>query len=248
MTPALVSCIVPVFNGAQYLREAVDSILAQTHRPLEMIVVDDGSSDDTPTILASYGSQLRSLWQPNGGMTSARSRGIEAARGVFLSFLDADDRWHPEKLARQVSRFNARPELGACVTHVQNFWAAELRDEAQRFRHHRVAAPLPGYIAQALMVRRDVFERVGPFDPMWVHANELDWFLRAAERGILIELLPDVLTYRRIRRDSMSRLDGEASRDEHLLVIKRHLDRVRRQGKTAGAELAEFLRATRMGS
>ncbi len=116
MNSPLISCIVPVFNGERYLREALDSIFAQTYRPLEILVADDGSTDRTPYIAAAFGNRLRYLRQDNQGPAAARNLGIRAATGEFIAFLDADDVWHPEKLERQMARFQVRPELDYCVT------------------------------------------------------------------------------------------------------------------------------------
>src|SRR5262249_2428536 len=107
----LISCIVPVFNGERYLREALDSILAQTYQPLELIVLDDGSTDGTAALVAGYGERIRYLWQANAGEAGARNRGLSIAQGEFVAFLDADDLWHPEKLRRQLARLHDRPEL-----------------------------------------------------------------------------------------------------------------------------------------
>ena len=120
----LISCIVPAYNGERYLGQTIDSILGQTYRPIEVIVVDDGSTDRTADVAAGYGAPVRLISQPNAGPAAARNTGIEAARGVFLAFLDSDDLWHEEKLERQMQRFAARPELDYCVTHIRNFWVA----------------------------------------------------------------------------------------------------------------------------
>ena len=116
-----VSCIIPVFNGERYLREALDSILAQTHRPFDIIVVDDGSTDGTPAVVAGYGVQVRYVRQPNTGPAAARNLGVRSGGGEFIAFLDADDLWHPEKLARQMTRFREQPDLDLCITHVEHF-------------------------------------------------------------------------------------------------------------------------------
>jgi glycosyltransferase involved in cell wall biosynthesis len=114
-----VSCIVPVFNGERFVAEALESILAQTYRPIDVIVADDGSTDGTAAILSGYGGRIRVVTQPTAGPAATRNLGLEAARGEFVAFLDADDVWHPEKLAKQVRRFAARPGLQACVTHAR---------------------------------------------------------------------------------------------------------------------------------
>ncbi|MBI3801342.1 MAG: glycosyltransferase [Deltaproteobacteria bacterium] len=168
MTPKLISCIIPVFNGERYLREAIESIFNQTYRPLEVIVVDDGSTDDTPSVVTSYGEQVRCLRQANAGPGAARNLGLTGARGEFVAFLDADDLWHPEKLARQMARFATRAELAFCLTHLQNFWILELQEEAAKLRDHRFMQPLPGYASQTLLAKRTVFDTIGQFNPQLI--------------------------------------------------------------------------------
>jgi glycosyltransferase involved in cell wall biosynthesis len=227
MKPSLISCIVPVFNGERYLSETLDSIVAQTHRPLEIVVVNDGSTDDTASVAANYREEMRYLWQPRAGPAAARNRGLRAAQGEFIAFLDADDLWHPKKLERQLVRFEARPELDYCVTHCQNFWVPELKHEQEKFRDHRVSKPLPGYVTQSLFARRKLFETVGPFNAALKHGDSTEWFLRATEHKAIGELLPDVLLYRRLHQNNRSRLAATVSRDEFLKIVKTSLDRRR---------------------
>ena len=103
----LISCIIPVYNGQRFLAESLDSIFAQTYRPLEVIVCDDGSTDGTAHVAAEYPQPLVYIHQPNQGSPRARNCGIRAAKGDFLAFLDADDLWRSEKLTRQMARFQA---------------------------------------------------------------------------------------------------------------------------------------------
>lgn len=242
MSP-LISCIVPVFNAEHYLGEALESILNQTYRPLEIIVVDDGSTDGTAAIVASYPDQVRYLFQPNAGVAAACNLGVRASRGEFVAFLAADDLWHPEKLALQMFQFQDRPELDLCVTHMQNFWIPELRAEEEQFRNHRLAQPWPGYLPQALLARRAVFETVGLFDTALRYEDAKDWFLRAAERGTVMELLPDVLVYRRLHRANISREKAIAGPVELLQIVKASLNRRRRPGVAS----PQFLKLPRSG-
>jgi len=226
----LISCIVPVFNGERYLAEALESVLAQTYRPLEIIVADDGSTDGTRGVAASYSDSVTYQCQPTAGPPATRNLGLRTARGEFVAFLDADDLWHPEKLARQMARFEARPEIGACVTHVRHFWIPDLTEEERRFRGHRRAEALPGYYTSTLLARRSVFDTVGEFNPALWHSDATEWFLRAAELGAVVELLPEVLTYHRLHHTNLSRREGEACRQEFIRLVKASLERRRRQG------------------
>lgn len=236
MTPSLVSCIIPVLNGERYLREALESIRAQTYRPLEIIVADDGSTDGTAAIVAGFGDQVHYLWQANSGPAAARNLGLRAAHGEFVGFLDADDLWHPEKLTRQMSRFQARPDLDLCITYVQNFWIPELIEEAARYRNHRRSQPMPGYFTGSLLVRSALFNTVGRFNATLWHADDTEWFIRAIEHRAVVELLPDVLAYHRIHRSNISRRQATDSREEYLHVLKAALDRRRRPMRAAPSQ------------
>ena len=116
----LVSVIIPVHNGGRYLRAALESVFAQTYRPFEVIVVDDGSTDDSGVIAQSF-HDVRYIHQANQGVAAARNNGIEAARGEFFAFLDQDDLWTPEKLKLQIAYLLSHPDLGYTLTQQQFF-------------------------------------------------------------------------------------------------------------------------------
>jgi glycosyltransferase involved in cell wall biosynthesis len=243
MANPLISCIIPVFNGERYLGEALDSILAQTYRPIEIIVVDDGSTDGTGELVARYGHRIRYFRQNNEGAPTARNAGLSAARGAFVAFLDSDDLWQPDKLERQMARFEARPELDLCVTHLQRFWIPELETERKRFQDHRFAEVLPGYITQTLLARRNVFDSVGNFNTSRRVGDPMDWFLRAAEQGAVMELLPDLLVYQRMHESNLSvefgtRVMKPHMQDAILDVVKASLDRRRSRNETSPMSLS----------
>jgi glycosyltransferase involved in cell wall biosynthesis len=227
MNTTLTSCIVPVYNGEKYLAEAIESILKQSYRPLEIIIADDGSTDGTASIAARYGKQVRYMRQANAGTAAARNLGMGAAEGEFFAFLDADDVWPSDKLDRQMARFQAHPELDFCIAHVQNFWIAELIEEERKFRDHRISKALPGYCTGTLVARRRCFDAVGEFNTEIYHADDTEWFLRASEQGCVMELLPDVLLHRRLHHTNLSRVKAANSRDRYLQVLKAALDRRR---------------------
>jgi glycosyltransferase involved in cell wall biosynthesis len=223
----LISCIVPTFNSADYVRHALESVFAQTHRPLQVIVADDGSADETVAIVRAFSQPVEVVAQPTAGPAATRNCGLRAARGDFVAFLDADDEWNPEKLARQVARFGMRPDLDVCLSHVRLLWSAALAGEEARFRDHPRAATVPGYASTTMLARRSLFDLVGEFDRELWFADATDWFLRAAERGLRIEMLAEVLTYHRMHGSNLTRRRSAASREEFLDVIKRSLDRRR---------------------
>ena len=234
MTSSLISCIVPIFNGERYLGETLDSILAQTYRPLEIIVADDGSTDGTAAVVATYDDQVRYLWQTNAGPAAARNLGLRAVQGEFVAFLDADDLWHQEKLARQMARFEARAELDMCFTKAQNFWLPELREFGARHRDHPALGETvcPRSLC-TLVARRSLIDTVGDFNPKFSVGEDTDWFLRTLEQGAVMESLPDVLMYRRWHRGNISwrAFASDAQlRDARLQLVKARLDRRRRAG------------------
>ncbi|QDS88347.1 Hyaluronan synthase [Rosistilla ulvae] len=116
MNDSTISVVIPCYNGASYLDETLRSALAQTHRPLEILLVDDGSTDNSVEIAESFAPHVTVYRQPNSGESVARNRGIELAKGDFVAFLDADDLWEPNKLEAQISQFNRVPELSCVYT------------------------------------------------------------------------------------------------------------------------------------
>lgn len=200
-----ISCVLSVYNGERFLAEALDSILAQSHPPLEIIVVDDGSTDSTPEVIARYGGRVRYQRQENAGPAAARNAGLDLAAGELIAFLDADDLWHPEKLALQLACLRERPDLQIVIAHVQNIWMPELREEEERLGNHRLKTPLPGYVFQAMLARRSVFEKVGRLNPAFRVSEDSDWFRRALDCGVVLEVLPETLVYRRFHSANTSR-------------------------------------------
>ncbi|HXJ82302.1 MAG TPA: glycosyltransferase family A protein [Candidatus Methylomirabilis sp.] len=225
-TPWSVSCIVPVFNGEEYLAQALDSIFAQTLPALEVLVVDDGSSDGTPDIARGYADRVVYLRVPHAGQSAARNHGIRAARGDLVAFLDADDLAHPTKLARQAARFEARPDLHFSRALVLDFWTPELPVELRPARE--LPGPHPGPVSTWL-VRREVFQRIGGFEPTMRFGEAAEWYHRARESGVVIDLLAEVVAYRRLHRHNMTRGHREEQVDSLFTVIQAAMERKRRQ-------------------
>lgn len=220
MADPLISCIVPVYNGERFLAEALDSILGQTYRPLEVIVVDDGSTDATAEIAARYAPQVTCLRQDNRGAASAKNLGVSASRGNLIAFLDADDLWLPGKLERQAAWLGERPGFCLCLTRFQNFWMPELAAEAQQYRDGPLGQPLSAWQIGTVLASRETFDRAGPFPDVRVGNENMLWFLRAAKAGANIEVLPEVLMRRRFHDGNDTRR-GTAHELELFLPIVR---------------------------
>jgi glycosyltransferase involved in cell wall biosynthesis len=226
---SLISCIIAVYNGERYLRETLDSILAQTYRPLEIIVADDGSIDGTARVAADYGDRITYVRQSQKGYAVAKNLGLSAARGDFVAFLDADDLWHSEKLARQMVRLRERPEIDLCFTRYKNFWMPDLAEEEQRCAGRFYSQPQSAWSICTLLTRRAVFERFGDFHDGTRGLENMTWFLRAAAQGAVIEVLPDSLMYRRFHLGSVTRSNPSEFYQNYFLPILKEWRDYRRQ-------------------
>jgi glycosyltransferase involved in cell wall biosynthesis len=220
-----VSAIITVYNCEKYLAEAIESVLAQALPALELIVIDDGSSDRSGAIARGY-SRVRYHFQQNRGIGGARNAGLERARGEFIAFLDSDDLWLPDKLAVQLARFAADPGLGIVVGHVEQFHSPEIDPTVAR-RIYCPPGALPGYAFGAMLIRRGVFDRVGGVATDRDKAEGVDWFLRAKDMGIRSHLGPEVVLRRRLHGANHSILHRESNSD-YARALKESLDRRRK--------------------
>lgn len=219
------SCVIPVFNGERYLREALDSVLAQSLPLAEVLVVDDGSTDGTADLVRAYGGPVRHLYQPHRGVSAARNRGIRAASQPLIAFLDADDVFVAHKNERQVARFVARPDLDMSAAHAINFWSSDLT-VGERRHDPKLTNPWPRCIS-TWIVRRSLFDTIGGFDETMPLSQDVDWNIRVQGSGALIETLPDVLMRRRLHGDNTTRQARERCRKAVLGSLRTHLRRVR---------------------
>ena len=213
-----ISVILPAFNAAATIAEALAGVAAQTLPPDEVILVDDGSTDDTAAHAAGALPGLRLLRQANAGAAAATNAGMRAARFPLLALLDADDIWLPGKLAAQRARLQAEPALSGIGGHVQAFACPSLSPKrAARFRIP--AAPTPGLFGSALMLRRAAIEQVGFYDETLPVGFAIDWMHRARLAGLRFATLDDVVVRRRIREGSLSA--RSAARDRGYLEVAR---------------------------
>jgi len=222
-----VSVVIPTYNYARYVPEAIDSVLAQSFEELEIIVVDDGSTDKTAEVLRAFGGQLRVIRQERRGLSAARNTGIRAARGQYLAFLDSDDLWLPEKVSLQVARLDAEPEVGLVYAETllfddstpatltpHSYWASHPSGKILPWlvRQNVIPSPTP-------MVRRELFERVGLFDETLSACEDWDMWIRIG-RVCEIAYVNRVLAKYRQHRENMS-LDSDRLMMNGLRVLEK---------------------------
>jgi len=215
-TGKLVSVIVPVRDGERHVAETLSSVLDQSYVHHELVVVDDGSSDGTRDVLRGFGEAIRWVGQEPSGTAVALNRGVGLARGPFLAFLDADDLWTPRKLELQMAALKADPGLDLVFGQVRQFRDGERGGER----------PVPGLSKGAMLIRREAFDRVGPFDTSWRVGDFVDWYARATEAGLVSEVLPEVVMLRRIHAGNTTRAKPEALVD-YARVARAALERRR---------------------
>lgn len=221
----LVSVIIPVYNGERYLAEAIESVLAQAYRPLEIMIVDDGSTDGSAAVAQRFDS-TRYCFQENSGTGAARNRGVDLSTGAFLAFLDADDLWTVDKLSLQMAAFDRDPGLDVVFGYVQQFYSPEL-DASMRERIRCPAEAMPGYLPGAMLIRRAGFLHVGPFDAGWQLTDATAWYLRLVEQSLKSLMLPDVVLKRRLHSDNKGFREQIPQKRELVRMLKASLDRRR---------------------
>ncbi len=233
MDNLLVSVIVPVYNGELYLAAALDSIFAQDYSPFEVILVDDGSTDETATIASCYPG-VRYFYQANQGPATARNNGVAMARGEFLTFADSDDTCTPNRLQVQVGYLLAHPDAGYVLSHQRDFLEPGAIAPAW-LSPELMLSGQPCWGTGSLMVRRDLFSQVGGFDPRFLTGEDIDWFVRAKDAGIVGVMLPETLLLRRIHGANLSECGGESNL---LKILRASISRQRayRAEQPAGVE------------
>ena len=227
----LISVMIGAFQAAPYLGEAIDSVLAQTYEPIELIVVDDGSTDGTAEVARSYGDMVVYAHQPNAGNGSARNHAVRLASGELFAFLDADDRFTRDKLRLQQGVLASDPAIDIVFGHVQEFVSPELTPEQRATVRPPAPSPMPWTAPNLMLLRRESFERVGPFSEDLRVGVTVDWYARSQELGLRAHMLADVVLERRLHLTNNG-LRERDSRAQYLEVLKASLDR--RRAQTAG--------------
>ncbi|HWR57413.1 MAG TPA: glycosyltransferase [Thermodesulfovibrionales bacterium] len=223
----MASVIIPVYNGERYLSEAIESVLAQDYRPLEVIVVNDGSTDNTETVARRYGDCIFFTSQENRGPAAARNRGLRMARGEMVGFLDADDLWLEDKLSLQIAFLKKSPSVEIIVGLTQRLKSGIGRGNESIFE--KWLDPFLTLSLGAAVFRKSVFKKVGFFDETFHYGEDVDWFIRAREQGVSIAVMEYVFLLYRFHQSNMTR--NATVRDSYFVrTLKKSLDRRRRGG------------------
>lgn len=221
-----ISAIIPVFNGERYLGEAIESALAQSLPPAEIIVMDDGSTDGTAEVARQFGSRVNYRWQPHAGVAAARNSGLAAARCDWIAFLDADDIWLPHKLRLQANCLLAEPQLQYVTAYAELFleagcpWPLNYKPEWRDNKQFGLLGPL--------LARKTAFEIVGGFDPQLRCAEDMDWFARAKDLRVPCAALEETLLRKRVHSSNITvTLDAQVTETALLQVMRNTVNRQR---------------------
>lgn len=226
MSQPLVSVILPVYNGAQYLADTLDSIFAQDYRPFEVIVVDDGSTDDSAKIAQSY-QQIRYIYQENQGVPVARNAGIAAAQGEFVAFSDQDDLWISHKLSLQMEYLLQHPEVQYVLCKKRLFLEPGIKPPPW-LRKELLESDQLDFSPSALVARKEVFQQIGQFNSELQTASDVDWMFKAKDAHIPMKTIEDVLVHKRIHAGNQS-YQVDALHKEYLKLIRASIQQQRKQ-------------------
>ena len=226
----IVSVVIPAFNSAEYLREAIQSVLAQTHTGLQVLVIDDGSTDGTADVAKGFGQSVSYVRQDNAGACAARNHGIRLAEGAYVAFLDADDIWVPDKIAKQVAFLENHPDFGAvhCDSSRMNEAGRLLTAEPTGKKQNHdgdvfmefFEANLSVILTSTVIVRHSCFDEIGVFDGGGEVVDDHDFFLRLAARYPVGYIHEPLMQYR-ILAGSLSRLQAVRRVDQHAATLRR---------------------------
>jgi glycosyltransferase involved in cell wall biosynthesis len=248
MNTPLVSVVIPTYNRAGVICETIDNVFKQTYSNFELIIVDDGSKDDTLSRLRAYGDRIRVLSQANAGPAVARNRGVEAAHGEIIAFQDSDDSWKPAKLERQVALLEANPSAPCCLSNVlmrvvdgKEFTSFDYslidfrREEGIWLNVAEVLATRFVLFNQAVAIRRDSFEKVGGFDAGYKYLEDYDLPLRLSFEGPWAFIREPMVIYREGSTESFSE---QALKNKIILqecavkIFEQTLARVEKEGRS----------------
>ena len=221
MSNPFISVIIPTYNQGEYILEAVKSVLSQTPHLLEVIVIDDNSTDHTREALETLNaSNVQYYHQNHLGAGVARNTGVERAQGEWIAFLDADDLWLPQKITLQLACAEDN-NSSIIFSHIKQFISPELcvGKLAEITIKNKV---MPGYCASTLLIRKKIFNEIGWFNSVYRLGEFMAWYMRLQKSGIPYYLMDDILVLRRIHRNNTSSRNKMARHDYLRVVYEAH--------------------------
>jgi glycosyltransferase involved in cell wall biosynthesis len=215
----LISVLIPTYNCGQFIKQAIDNVFAQQYENLEIIVVDDGSTDNTKEIIKNYPS-IKYFYQQNSGISAARNLCLEHASGEYIAWLDADDYWLQGKLHAQVKYFREHSDCQIVFTKYENFFENEaVKSNPMAVREFELAKNAKHYLPSAL-IKREIFDNFGNFNTELVTAEDVDLLYRLKSGGIALNhLLDSIYHRRRLHETNISFLQKSLSANQYFNKI-----------------------------
>lgn len=220
----LVSVVIPAFNAEKYIAESIESVLNQTYKHIEIIVVDDGSTDKTNVIAQSY--PVTVILQENQGGAAAMNTGIQAATGYYLASNDADDIWLSQKLELQMQVLSQQEDIDIVFGHMEQFISPDIDTSREHGILQEDKKILPAYASPTMLIKRHAFDKVGLFDETYTIGDFVEWYTRAKAQNLKPFMLDDVLVKRRIHNTNTG-LIKKGAQSDYLKILKAALDRKR---------------------
>ncbi|GAB5561865.1 MAG: hypothetical protein SynsKO_35120 [Synoicihabitans sp.] len=224
----LVSVVIPLFNGARFIGEALQSVLNQDYPNLEILVIDDGSTDSGAEIVHRF-EGVKYHRQENSGNAVARNRGVALAKGDFIAHLDQDDLWRREKISRQMALLSSRGDASIAICRAE-LLLEEGMTLPPAYAEGLYQNPWPAYLTGALLAKREAYAKVGAFDPEFRAGNDSDWFFRATDLGMEILISPETLFDKRVHHENQGH-DLELMKRDLMRLVRASILRKRRQGE-----------------
>lgn len=225
MQPVEVSVVIPCYNAGRYIGEAIESVLCQAGGAFQIIIIDDGSTDNSLAVARSFGKKVEIYSQTNSGQSAARNAGIQKARHPLLAFIDADDLWPEHSLAARLEALSAAPDAECVFGAVQQFASPDM-DGARARTLNIDETPMVARFAGTMLIQRAAFLRAGPFDPTLRIGEMIEWLARAQLAGIAMTSINRVVLKRRVHGTNTVLTDTNAQAG-YLRALKAGLDRRR---------------------
>ena len=234
----MISVIMAVYNYGRYLREAIDSALGQTYSNYEIILVNDGSMDETEEIALSYGSRIRYHLQEHQGLSAPKNQGVRLARGEYITFLDVDDIWPEKRLQMLTTPFLNDMEIEMTFGRLRNFVSPEAVGKKEMFES--VSEPMNGICPGTMLIKKNSFLKVGYFKPEWTVTEFLDWYLHAKELHLKTAWVQDLVLERRLHQNNNTFVQRGQLSSEFARALKTSLQRQREKKSTLSSNEIDF--------